>query len=78
MNTEVAKAVNFGIGSLWDTVPSAPAKFVITDTASGAQLVDFTATPPLGASSVFLIGYRNASASAALRSQHVWLVDSPS
>jgi hypothetical protein len=74
---QVAAAVNFGIGSAWETVPSAPATFAVMDTVSGGKLFDFTATPPLGASSVFLIGFRNSSVSPALQSQHVWLVDSP-
>lgn len=74
---QVAAAVNFGIGSTWEAVPSSSATFAVMDTASGAKLFDFQATPPLGASSVFLIGFRNTSMPPALQSQHVWLVDSP-
>ena len=75
--TEVAKDVDFGIGSKWETVPSEQATFAITDTVSGAKLFDFKQTPPLGASSVFLIGFRDSNTPPELQSQHVWLVDSP-
>ena len=71
----------YGDGTPWETMDPATATFEVTDDApeQPAQntLVTFSKKPPVGASSVYLIGYHNKSRPVALQSQKVWLVDNP-
>lgn len=72
-----ATDVAFTLGSTWSPLPASMTSFKITDTTSGNSLASFAQTPPVGASSVFLIGTQNASAAAGLKTQSVFLVDNP-
>ena len=67
----------FGDGTPWQTMESITATFAVTEDVAQQTLVTFTKKPPVGASSVYLIGYHNKSRPVALQSQHVWLVDNP-
>ena len=48
---------------------SITARFAVTDDATRKTLVTFTKKPPVGASTVYLIGNQDH--------YHVWLVDNP-
>ena len=75
---KIADNVIYGDGSVWTTMAPTNAAFQIVDSSTGSSLDSkFQYTPPLGASSVFLIGLRDKSAPKSLQTQHVWLVDSP-
>ena len=56
---------------------SITATFAVTEDVAQQTLVTFTKKPPVGASSVYLIGYHNKSRPIALQTQKVWLVDNP-
>jgi len=74
----VASDVAFTLGSIWSAMPCSNATFTVTDTTSGKLLASFEQTPPVGASSVFLIGSQNSSAlGAGYSTQTVFLVDNP-
>ena len=60
-----------------ESIRSLTATFAVTEDVAQETLVTFTKKPPVGASSVYLIGYHNKSRPVALQSQHVWLVDNP-
>ena len=52
--------------------------FAVMDAATVAHvLTSFTKTPPLGASSVYLIGKQDKTAPKEYQTNHVWLIDSP-
>ena len=72
-----ASDVTFTLGSDWASMPSTKQSFVVTDSSSGKTLTSFSQTPPVGASSVFLIGSQDAGVTAEYKTQSVFLVDNP-
>lgn len=72
-----ASDVKFTLGSDWAEMPSSTHSFAIADASSGTVLTQFSQTPPVGASSVFLIGSQNSSVAPGYKTQSVFLVDNP-
>ena len=72
-----ATSIKFTLGSTWSAMPSTKTTYAITDATSGKSLASFEQTPPVGASSVFLIGTQNATAAPGFKTQSVFLVDNP-
>ena len=72
-----ASNVDFTLGSDWSAMAPSTHQFEVTDSGTSASLTRFTQTPPVGASSVFLIGAQKATA-PGLKPQTVFLVDNPS
>ena len=72
-----ATNVAFTLGSDWSAMAPSTHQFEVTDSGTSASLTSFSQTPPVGASSVFLIGAQKATA-PGLKPQTVFLVDNPS
>ena len=75
---EIATGIAFGDRSTWSGMPATSSAFTVTDAATVTNvLTSFTKTPPLGASSVYLIGKQDKTAPKEYQTNHVWLIDSP-
>ena len=72
-----ASDVTFTLGSDWAALPSTKQSFVVSDSTSAKTLTSFSQTPPIGASSVFLIGSQDAGVTPEYKTQTVFLVDNP-
>ena len=74
---EIATDVAFTLGSDWFAMDSSTHKYSVTESGSSKVVATFSQTPPIGASSVFLIGAQAATA-PGFKTTTVFLVDNPS
>jgi hypothetical protein len=74
---ETATDVAFTLGSDWSAMASTTHAFSVTDSGTSKVVAAFSQTPPIGASSVFLIGAQAATA-PGFKTTTVFLVDNPS